>query len=526
VSRDVRLLREVAVPLRDGTVTRAEAWVPDGPPGPAILVRTPYLKETAVPSPVADVRLATERGYRVVVQDVRGRGNSDGEFEPFVNEEADGADSVGWVAEQNWCDGGVVMAGMSYVGATQWLAAAAAPPALRAIAPTLSSDDYAEGWSYRDGVPELGFLATWNAIDLAPFDEGWHDDPLRTLDELEVLAGVVPWTSEWLREETDSNYWSSRSVAHRREDVRVPALVIAGWYDVFCDASLRSFARSRHEDDRLVVGPWGHHAQLSHLIGDASVGIRGSGVVAELFSTVLDFYDAVLAGEAPALPRVSVYVVGARRWIGLDAWPPEGAERAELRLQPAVVPVEPADPVPSLGGRGLLVEVPGLGFGIRDQRAIAGRDDVAVALRHATPARRWLAGAASALLRTEAAPGSMWTVTLCVEQADGALHNLTEGVGIDDGDGTVTVSLGDVCAAIEPGQPIVALVAGSSFPRWPRPESHGTQRMLEDSRLELTTAAEPISSSPGQLSVRSTTIRRAPSAAPRPESIATRRSPG
>ena len=116
-------------------MTRAEAWVPDGPSGPAILVRTPYLKETAAPSPVADVRLATERGYRVVVQDVRGRGSSEGEFEPFVNEEADGADSVAWVAEQRWCDGRVVMAGMSYVGATQWLAAAAAPPALRASLP-------------------------------------------------------------------------------------------------------------------------------------------------------------------------------------------------------------------------------------------------------------------------------------------------------------------------------------------------------------------------------------------------------
>jgi len=80
------------VPLRDGIVTRAEAWVPDGPAGPAILVRTPYLKETAAPSPVVDVRLATERGYRVVVQDVRGRGSSEGEFEPFVNEERDGAD--------------------------------------------------------------------------------------------------------------------------------------------------------------------------------------------------------------------------------------------------------------------------------------------------------------------------------------------------------------------------------------------------------------------------------------------------
>ncbi|HEX6583686.1 MAG TPA: CocE/NonD family hydrolase [Thermoleophilaceae bacterium] len=484
---DVRLLREVPVPLRDGTVTRAEAWLPDGPPGPAILVRTPYLKEKAAPSPVVDVRLATERRYRVVVQDVRGRGSSEGEFEPFVNEEADGADSVAWVAEQSWCDGRVVMAGMSYVGATQWLAAAAAPPALRGIAPTMSSDDYAECWSYTGGVPELGLLATWNAIDLAPFEKRWHDDPLSAFDDLEELAAIAPWSAEWLRGEAEPDYWSSRSVAHRRDDVTVPVLVIGGWYDTFCDASLRSFARSRHQHDRLVVGPWGHDAQLSHLVGDANVGIEGSGVFAELFRTILDFYDAVLAGEAPELPRVSVYVLGARRWVGLDAWPPPGAERAELPIQPAVVSADPADPVPSLGGRGLLVEVPGSGFGIRDQRAVAARDDVAVALHHAVAERRWLAGPACALLRTEAEPGSMWAVTLCVQQPDGALHNLTEGVGTDEGDGGATVSLGDVCATVEPGQPLVALVAGSSFPRWPRPKRLGTQRVLEGSRLELTT---------------------------------------
>jgi uncharacterized protein len=487
----LRLLRELPVPLRDGTVTRAEAWVPDGPPGPAILVRTPYLKETDMPSPVADARLATDRGYRVVIQDVRGRGSSEGQFEPFVNEEADGADSVGWVAEQDWCDGRVVMAGMSYVGATQWLTAAAAPPALAAIAPTLSSDDYAEGWSYRGDVPELGLLATWNAIDLAPLDEHWYDDPLRAGDELDRLVGTAPWLADWLRAGVDSDYWSSRSVAHRRDELTVPALVIGGWYDVFCDASIRSFARSRHDDDRLIVGPWGHDAQLSHLVGDANVGIEGSGVVAELFGTIVDFYDAVLAGEPPGHPRVRVYVLGAHRWVGLDTWPPRGAECMELALDSAGVRVDPAQPVPSLGGRGLLVGVPGRGFGIRDQRPIAARDDVAVALRHAMPQPCWLAGSARAVLRTEAEPGSMWTVTLCVEQPDGALHNLTEGVATDAGVGGVTVSLGEVCAAIEAGRPVVALVAGSSFPRWPRPASAGRQRLLEGSRLELTTAAEP-----------------------------------
>jgi uncharacterized protein len=284
-------------------------------------------------------------------------------------------------------------------------------------------------------------------------------------------------------------------VAHRRCDVTVPALVIGGWYDVFCDASLRSFARSRHEHDRLVVGPWGHDAQLSHLVGEVNVGFAGSGEMTGLFGTILDFYDAVLEGDAPRLPRVSAYVLGARRWVGLDAWPPPDAARSELPLEAGVVDVDPADPVPSLGGRGLLVEVPGWGYGIRDQRRIDARGDVAMALRHAATERGWLAGPVRALLRTEAEPGAMWTVTLCLEQPDGALHNLTEGVATDDGGGTVAVPLGDVCAAVEPPQRLVALVAGSSFPRWPRPKPLGAQRLLMGSRLELTSATEPLVSS-------------------------------
>jgi uncharacterized protein len=485
---DIRIVRELPVPLRDGTVTRAEAWLPaEGGPWPAILVRTPYLKEAAAPLPIADPRLATERGYALVVQDVRGRGTSDGSFEPFVNEERDGADSIGWLARQDWCDGNVVMAGMSYVGATQWLAAAAAPPALRAIAPALSSDDFAEGWSHNGGVHELGFLATWSAADLAELGDRWYDDPLRACDDLEGLRRIAPWTADWLREDVGSEYWRARSVAHRRADIAVPALVVAGWYDVFCAASLRSFARSRHPHDRLVVGPWAHDSSLSHLVGEANAGIAGAGPIAGLFGTVLDFYGAVLAGREPELARVSAYVLGAARWVELDDWPPPGGETVSEPLVAGTVAVDPADPVPSLGGRGLLVQVPGGGYGPRDQRPLAAREDVLVSRVRDSAERRWLAGPVRAVLRTAAEPGSRWVVTLCVERPGGVLHNLCEGIAVDDGRGTASVALGDVCVTVEPGQSLVALVAGSSFPRWSRPVTGGEQRVLDGSRLELTT---------------------------------------
>ena len=485
----IRIDREVPVPMRDGTVLRAEIWRPDdGRRHPAILERTPYLKETGAPAPILDSRLATARGYAVVLQDVRGRGGSGGEFEPFVNEEADGADSVAWTAASPWCDGRVVMAGMSYVGATQWLAAAARPPALHAIAPTLSTDDFGEGWSLRSGVVEHGFLTTWSAADLAAPADRWYDAPERAYDDLDGLARIAPWASEWLAEKADSPYWRDRSVAHRRDAIDVPALFTSGWYDVFLAGTLRGFARSGNPSDRLIVGPWGHDWQLSNHVGDHDAGFAGAGF--GWFANALDFFDAVLAGRTPALPRVRAYVLGARRWVGLPSWPPAGACAVRIPLEPASIVVRPHDPVPSLGGRGLLVQVPGGGWGVRDQRALVGRPDVAIVGRASFPGVTTLAGPVRAHLRTVAAlaEDALWVVTLCVEAADGTLQNLCEGVARARAGATeVTVELGDACMELAPDQPLVVLVAGSSFPRWPRPSGAGEQRIEVGSALEIRT---------------------------------------
>ncbi len=481
----IRIERELPAPMRDGTVLRAEVWLPDdGAPHPAVLVRTPYCKEGAAPTPVLDTRAATARGFAVVLQDVRGRGTSDGDFEPFVAEEADGADSVAWVAAQPWCDGRVVMAGMSYLGATQWLAAAAAPPALRAIVPTFSSDEYGEGWSLSGGVPEYGVLTTWTAADLLPVGSQWLDDVERAFEDVDALAELAPWLPDWLAEPADSTYWRVRSVAARRADVQVPALIVGGWYDVFLDATLRSFARSRHASDRLLVGPWGHDDQLSNLVGDANLGIAGIGEPL-MWDAALDFYEAVLAGREPDAPRVRAYVLGARRWLELPGWPPPGAGVVELPLRPGSFAVRPDDPVPALGGRGLLIQVPGGGWGVRDQRPLIGRDDVLVALR--APRTVTLAGPVRAQLQVRADAEAFWAVTLCVEHEDGFLQNVCEGIRrAAPGTTSVTVELGDACIEVAPGQSLVALVAGSSYPRWPRPPAAGTQRIGEGSVLEFT----------------------------------------
>ncbi len=166
---DIRVERNVPIPMRDGTILRADVFRPEAEGDyPVLLTRTPYNKSMANLSYgwLQPIRPASE-GYVVVVQDVRGRFESDGRFHPFHQEPGDGFDTVEWCARQPWSNGRVGRYGISYLGATQWLAASAQPPNLQCIVPSLTGSDSYDGWVYRGGAFELGFNLTWTALLLA-----------------------------------------------------------------------------------------------------------------------------------------------------------------------------------------------------------------------------------------------------------------------------------------------------------------------------------------------------------------------
>jgi putative CocE/NonD family hydrolase len=160
------LEKDVAVPMRDGVVLRADVLRPRGTGRfPVLVYRTPYGKEPALEG-YTTFRRAVERGYAVVVQDVRGRYASGGEFRPYENEGRDGYDSIEWAARQPWSNGAIGTFGLSYPGAVQWLAAVENPPHLKAMVPAMTFSS-AQNFFYAGGLWDMSWIE-WIWDNIAP----------------------------------------------------------------------------------------------------------------------------------------------------------------------------------------------------------------------------------------------------------------------------------------------------------------------------------------------------------------------
>src|SRR3990172_2880885 len=162
--QDIVRDRDVAVPMRDGVVLRAEVWRPAGAGRvPVLVYRTPYGRLQAIETYDTFTR-AVERGYAVVVQDVRGRYGSDGDFTPYQQEGRDGYDTIEWAGRQPWSDGHVGTFGLSYPGAVQWLAAMERPPHLKAMVPAMTFST-PRNFFTSGGVADLSWIGwIWNNI--------------------------------------------------------------------------------------------------------------------------------------------------------------------------------------------------------------------------------------------------------------------------------------------------------------------------------------------------------------------------
>jgi uncharacterized protein len=391
-SHRVTVESAVRVPMRDGVTLVADVFRPDEPGRfPVLVERTPYNRA----DPATGVLLASH-GYVVVLQDTRGRYASEGEFYPFRNEARDGYDTVEWAAALPYADGKVGMFGSSYVGATQMLAATAAPPHLVAVFPIVTGSEYYEGWTYQSGALMQWFTSTWASI-LAEDTAGkasaarsrWAEwvqelpvDSFRLLD-VPTPAELAPYYRDWIRHETSDDYWRGVKVSDHYADMTVKGLHAGGWHDLFLKGTIENY-RGLHEKaataearagQRLLLGPWCHGPTSPEgRIGDV---VFGKDAILDEIGTALEWFDYSLkdaSNDYAAGAPVRLFVMGENRWRDEKEFPLARTRYTRYYLRstkspntaagdgtlspqapgsepPAAFTYDPADPVPTIGGR-------------------------------------------------------------------------------------------------------------------------------------------------------------------------------
>jgi uncharacterized protein len=350
----------VQVPMRDGVVLMATVWRPSaGGRVPALVVRTPYGRGADATGPDF-IAQAIARGYAVVVQDVRGRYASGGEYEPYRHEGRDGYDTIEWAARQPWSSGIVGTFGLSYPGAVQWLAAVERPPSLRAMVPAMTYATPESFW-YSGGVWDGSWL-DWTWWNIAPdlrrrlgapgprTDEevavAWEREGRsarrhRPMLTLPAFQGIAPWYYEWMRHPPGDPWWDWASLEDRYDEVGAAVLNLSGWFDepygpLGAVTNYRGLVQARAPAlprTRLILGPWTHGVDA---VGRTKAGDRdfGSEAAIDYTETVLRWMDRHLKGVTTGgdTAQVRVFVMGANRWREAPAWPIPGTRPDTLHL--------------------------------------------------------------------------------------------------------------------------------------------------------------------------------------------------
>ncbi|HEY2946725.1 MAG TPA: CocE/NonD family hydrolase [Vicinamibacteria bacterium] len=373
----------VEVPMRDGVVLVADVYRPQAEGRfPVLLLRTPYNRS----APTTGVVLASH-GYVVVLQDVRGRFASEGEFYPFRNEASDGYDTVEWAAALPYANGKVGMFGGSYVGATQMLAAMAKPPHLVAIHPYVTASDYYEGWTYQGGALMQWFVSSWSSSLAVDTLRRKAADPSKPRDWVEAMPvdsyrlleapsarELAPYFSDWLRHETADDYWRAIRVKDHYGEMTVKGLHQAGWHDIFSRGSIENFmglsrgaaTAAARAAQRLLVGPWAHWPTSPEgKVGDVTFGKTAVVDGNELLLRWSDYALKDAANEYATGAPVRLFVMGDNVWRDEREFPLARARSTRYYLRsanrlsaesprseaPDRFDYDPADPVRTLGGR-------------------------------------------------------------------------------------------------------------------------------------------------------------------------------
>lgn len=327
---------DIKVVMRDGVRLSTNIYRPDAEGNfPVLLKRTPYGNGGTGNK---DSHFWAERGYVTVVQDTRGRYESEGVFYPIFNEAEDGLDTQKWCSEQPWCNGKIGTYGGSYHGMTQWMPALEGSNYVSAMFPYIP---YIDCYTvhFQNGAARLRLFSFWYTFMTAPYDYNMNDfwadvidiaDTHLPLAEQDTVIGWrMPFTRDWLSHPERDAYWEPLRIQGKYHNVKAPVYILAGWYDLFTAQNLNSFMAMRdssipeyvRKNQKIIVGPWGHGSDPKTTLGDLDFG-EDAGV--NINDLMLRWFDHHLKGINTGImdePPVKIFVMGDNVWRYENEWP-------------------------------------------------------------------------------------------------------------------------------------------------------------------------------------------------------------
>lgn len=333
------------VKTRDGANLATEVWLPNGliqgMKVPAILIRTPYNRLSNCDRWFKFVR----RGYALVIQDVRGREDSDGEWVPYKYDIEDGDDTLNWIAAQKWCYGNIGMIGGSYLGYVQWAAAASGNPHLKAVVSMVTSgppfiDIKRKGGIYPSGALAWAFMMAEQRMNRAALKrDDWAEiekiRPIKAIPQ-KVLGKSIHFWDEYMKHPDNDEFWKKTDWTIHSSKVNVPSIIISGWYDDNGMGSTLAWEmneKEKRENQKLIFGPWKHGFNSTREIHNVCFG--DNAIRYDLDVICLKWLDKFLkniSNDIEKMPPVQYYMVGDNEWINSEKWPPENAEYKNIYL--------------------------------------------------------------------------------------------------------------------------------------------------------------------------------------------------
>ncbi len=482
-------------------------------PRPVLMVRTPYRRQLAVDG----ARRFTRQGFCVFLQDCRGTGESQGEFVPFLHEADDGAFTLDWVKDQQWCDGTVATWGMSYLGITQWQLAPLVGDSLRAMVLSFTGSDCYRDLIHFGGVQSLAIGLSWS-LSMAgqPGFPRYKHLPLVEADD-QSGKDVATW-NDWTRHSALDEYWKPIDFAGKYGEVEAPALLVAGWYDLFQPGQIEDYVHlSRRQGPientfaRLIVGPWDHTGP-GPVQGRPDLGPNAYLSLNDEEDQFLARFALGIANGYEARKGVRAFFLGENLWHELDGWPPGTAEPLTFFLhslghaaddpgdgvltkkparqteEPDAFTYDPSDPTPSYA-ENLWTPLSSLS----DLSQIARRPEVLVYTTLPLTEDLRIAGPVDARLFIHSdAPDTDFAVMLVDVAPDGTCHWRGEGIqraGMRDSEYLrsaplsekpveIKVRMGHMACTFAKGHRVRVHVTSSNFPRFARNLNTATESGL------------------------------------------------